>query len=115
MAMFWYQEAAAYMMPNLLDDPLGQYVRVVRESYVGRARSCWSTPILNGDRIGVARSPRLSSWLAAEMTVSKGGARAAGKTGGAATSATIGVPARKPCITMAIRAAPVPRRMVNQR
>ena len=36
----WYQKAAAYMMPNLLDDPLGQYVRVVRESYVGRARSC---------------------------------------------------------------------------
>ena len=102
------------MTPNLRDDPLGQYVRVVNESYVGRARSCWSTRVLNGDKIGATRSPWLFSRLAAEMMVSEGGARKAGNTGGTATSARIGVAAKKPWATIAMKAVPDPSRVVNQ-
>ena len=77
MAMFWYQKAAAYRTPNLREEPLGQYVKVVRESYVGRALSCLRTPRLKGEMEGVARSPMSLTWSVVEIMVSEGRASSA--------------------------------------
>ena len=106
MATFWYQKADAHRMPNLRDDPFGQYVNVVRESYVGRALNCLRTPRLYGEMDGLASSPMSVGSVLEEIMVREGGAREASTAAGTVTKVCMGGWAKKPCVTIAIKAKP---------
>ena len=63
---------------------------------------------------GVARSPISPSWSLEEIMVSEGGARVAAVAGGKVRTGKVGGGARKPCVTMTMKAAPEATLVVNQ-
>ena len=101
-------------MPNLRDDPFGQYVNVVRESYVGRALNCLRTPRLYGEMDGLASSPMSVGSVMEDIMVREGGAREVCTAGGRVTTVCMGGGARKPCVTIVMKTTPEATLVWNQ-
>ena len=76
----------------------------MRESYVGRALNCLSTPRLCGEMDGLANSPMSVGSVLEEIMVREGGAREVSTAAGTVTEVCMGGWARKPCATITIKA-----------
>ena len=73
---------------------------------MGKALNCFRTPKLNDEMDGLANSPMSAGSVMEQIIVREGGARDVSITAGSVTKFCIGGCARKPCVTIAMKAMP---------
>ena len=73
---------------------------------MGKALSCFRTPRLNGEMAGLASSPMSAGRELEQIIVREGGARDVSIADGSVTKFCMGGCAKKPCVTIAMKAKP---------